>query len=1387
MPPVVAFVVAIGSAAATAVGITIVGGAAFAVGAAIIVGGTMLVTQLAKVDVNQGVADNDSSRQVTARGTIESQKIVYGEALVSGPLSFVGVSGTGNKNLHHVVALAGHQIEAITEIWLDDEVITSAQIAGTDWVSSGTFAPLGGENIVKISRHLGTSTQVADAGLVAAFTGYTSLHRGRGVANIATTFVLNDASQELWDKYSPNNIKALVQGRNEVYDPRLDITVGASPTSATYQAYTDNPALCVADYLINTKFGMKIAPSKIDWAAVVIAADACDVLVAIPSSATQKRFTANGVLFATDKHQTSINKLLSSMNGSLIYTSGIYVIRAGIYEAPSESLDENDLIGPITVKTSVERSERFNTCGGVFIDPSQQHKSVEFPKVQLTAALSRDNDEVLEREIDLPFTNSSYMAQRIANKMVQMSDQQKVISFPCNLSGLRVAVGDRVNVTISDFSWTNKVFRCMAWAFSDDGGVDLTLAEDDSGSYADPAEGSYSTVTSTGEIVDGFPGVPDPQNLAAAAGIKSIDLNWTNPPNVSKFDSVILYASESSAWSGAVEIGRGILTSFKHDRSTTADPITNGDERWYWVRAIGTGSSGQVLSDRNPDSDTSTVTATAALNQAQLVEWNDVGDTSGLRPSNNATVGAQSTVDLKNAAGTVLTDADVLNEVLRIEILTVELESGDVLDLETGAEVAIQNLGDVAVWAYDSDVILQGSIANLSSLLADITSGIGDVYVQATAPVAGVDGVPDPIVTSSRWYDSDDNNSPYYWSGSAWVSLLDPRIGSNAASITQLNSDLTTVDGEQTATTAALGVLDTTVVALDGTVVGIASDVTDLETTVDNASTGVAATSAAVGSLTTRVESNEGFVESASTDIVNLVANVQFLAKIEEEGTGVLDTIDFEDGLPVEIQTTDDLGQALSTASSVLDARVLAAEGTIVSQSSDITALTSTVDNPTTGVSATALALDGVTTRVTSTEAGVSSEASKTATLFTALNITQSSNYSSTIEYFAGDGVVSAGVPWVANTTVTAELPGSGSSWDEVTTTSAAIEENNVARIGYCYDATGQITDEKNATVCAAAGNTWVADAAIASAIKALQIKQPDGTFSSIITASTITADAVGAVQAKWGIAIDNDDHIVGITLNNDGDSGSFIIDADFFAVKDPAAPASPLPLMSVSSGQIFLGTDVVVNGDLVTVGTIAAGRIDVPGLITAGTLVVGSQIDDFIVGGDVNANVTEINGNVITTGTINTSRLNIDGVTLDTDGSGQLIIANNGVNTNQINDEAVTAILTSNTDAATAATLLQTRAFVSTGGNIEIYAQAYIGAVATGGGGSFVYFNLYRDAVLLKTITIRAASDRSIYDSPTMLISDSPAAGSYTYTLTRTGYACNVSNRYLSVREFKK
>lgn len=628
---VVAALVKIGTAIVATVGaagvystatLAFIGAATIAVGVASL--------RMLTPDLRMPQSDNDQSRQSTVRGTIEPQKIVYGEALVSGPIFFVGTAGTDNKDLYHGIALTGHECEAITDIYLDNEIITNAQMTN-NLVTGGTFGPVDSETICQVEKKLGTATQASSSLLTTGFTEWTSAHQGKSLSYIVTKFTLTDGSQELWDRLTPTNIKALVKGKNDIYDPRLDVAAGNAagdnPTSATYQAWSDNPALCVANFLMDTEFGLGVPASKIDWADVVTSADACDVSVVVPNSGTQKRFTANGVIFATDSYRASLDKLLSSMNGSIFYSNGSYRIKAGVYEAPALTLDADDLAGAITVKTSVERGERFNTIRPIIVDPAQNHKSTEAPQVQLTSAVSRDNGEVITKDIQLPFTNTSFMAQRLSHKQIQLSDQQKVISFPANLSALNVDIGDRVSVTIDELNYSAKVFRCLGWSFADsaDGAVNLTLLEDDAGSYADPTAGEYSTVTADGTITPGFRGVPDPQNLSATAGLKNIELNWTNPVNTSKFKEIVIYASPNSAWANKVEIGRTLGTQFFHDASNSADPIAVGDERYYWIRAVayGTGSGSFVESDRNPDNDTSTISATVGPNNP---DYSDIVD-----------------------------------------------------------------------------------------------------------------------------------------------------------------------------------------------------------------------------------------------------------------------------------------------------------------------------------------------------------------------------------------------------------------------------------------------------------------------------------------------------------------------------------------------------------------------------------------------------------------------------------------------------------------------------------------------------------------------------------------------------------------------------------------
>ena len=1259
---------AVGGAMQLGTGIAaIIGG-----GAAIIAGGTIIAKQaMGLFEVEMPKVDTDASRQRTVRSTTEPYKTIYGETLVSGPISYIGMTGTDNEDLYHVIALAGHEVTDITDIYFDNELIEDSQINGGSSaggnVTAGTFGPKNSTTICIINKHLGTATQAADSMMVNAFTDYTSAHQGKGIAYIAMKWKLNEDSAEVWDKYAPTDIKAIVKGR-KVYDPRLeyaaDGTYGQDVTNASYIAYSTNPALCLADYLINADFGMGIAVAKIDWEAIVTAADGCDVSVDVPNG-TEKRFTTNGVLFGTDSHRTNINKILSSMNGHLVYSNGKYIAHAGIYEAPTESLNEDDLIGAISIKTSFERSDRFNTIKGLFVDPAQNHKSSEFPKVQLADAVSRDNGEVLEKEVQYPMTNSSYMAQRLSNKLIQLSDQQKVVSFPANLSALRITAGDRVQVSVDELSWSNKVFMCVGWTFSDEGGVNLTLREDSSTSYADPTvtpNNEYSTLTATGDITDAFRGVPSPSGLSVTAGLKNNELNWVNPLRPSDYGTIYVYASPNGNFSSAVKIGETDGTQFIHDASNSADSVSAGDVRYYWVRAVknvkdavnagnfttgsvytiasigttdftaigasannigvkftatgsgagtGTATDDAAVSNLEPNADPNT-TVFATVGR---VNWADVSGSTNA-PADNATVGAQISVNLYDTDGsTVMNQDDVKNSVLAQEILQVEVESGEVLDLETGADVDIQNLGDVAIFVSDSNQTLNSSIntvaQNLSSLedtVVDLTSGVSDIYIQANAPVAGVGGIPDPIPTFSRWYDSDDNNHPYYWTGSAWVSLKDAQIAQNATAITNLQTSLATTNGNVTSNASAISVLDATTVSQGNSITSITSDVTALETTVNDASTGVAANATGLSNLTTRVTTAEGSITTNASDITTLQTDVT-----AAEG---------------DITTN-------ATAISGLDTRVTTAEGTITTQSSDITALESTVNNGTTGVAANASGLSALTTRVTTAEGAITTNSSAVTTLDA--TYTEDLHFRTEVEDENDDLIDLETSGTVQLQDLSDFVSGSSSAIDSLTVQTYVNEDNIQTQAIQLTALESTVNDPTNGVVATAGAlsnlttEVSVIDGVVTSTAQDLTTLTT--TVGGNTASITTQAESIDGVEANYTVKIDNNNRITGFgllsTTSGSTPFSEFAVIADQFSIVDPASTAdTPLQPFTVTASKIVMGTDVQIDGGLVVSGTIKADRLSLNGTMFT-TETVGSDVNLVIADGGVDT--TQVADNAVT------------------------------------------------------------------------------------------------------------------------------------------------------------
>ena len=501
-----------------------------------------------------------SSRTITSRGTVNPQAIVYGEAVLAGTLAYRNVHGNNQSQLWAVHALCGHEVDSITDIYLDDREILNSIInggaAGGGGVDSGTFAPTRGTvNTVEIWKHLGTSTQVADANLITADThgDWTSSHRLRGIAYIVTMFKLNDRTEARWEAGDPSNVKAKVKGKL-VYDPRLDSTrvIDSSTSPLTYGSgahrvdtpstweWSDNPALCTIDYMMDSKFSPfpgGIDPDRINWESVADAADDCDTLVFVPPVAspsnTEKRFTCNGVLYGTATPEQNLEALLSSMNGTLVFTGGEFVIRAGVYETPSDTLDEKDIIGPVGVKSSLSSDERVNSMKASFIDPDREYEPTETVLISPSAYIdTRDNGEELPRTIQLPMTNSWYMAQRIVLKKLGEANNELTLTVPCNLRACRFVPGQRINLEITERGWSPKVFKVLDWEFFDRGGeeigVNVNLREDDSSAYADPDVADYNTLNAgVLTIVDPTP-IPSidtiPRGIKYGEGVWSIEL-----------------------------------------------------------------------------------------------------------------------------------------------------------------------------------------------------------------------------------------------------------------------------------------------------------------------------------------------------------------------------------------------------------------------------------------------------------------------------------------------------------------------------------------------------------------------------------------------------------------------------------------------------------------------------------------------------------------------------------------------------------------------------------------------------------------------------------------------------------------------------------------------
>lgn len=262
--------------------------------AAVVAAAQLLLAKLTKPDKPKGFKPPEfalQDRTQSVRQAITYWRVVYGKVLVSGPVIAVETTGD-NEFLHWVFPVASHEVEAIDTIYLNERPILDSELDGNGDVTTGFY--FSGSAYVRITKHLGTTGQTADAGLVSAVSNWTTNHRLRERAYI---YIRLRRNRDLFGAGIPN-MAALVRGK-KVYDTRSSTTI-----------YSTNPALCLRDYLQDDKRGPAANVSlEIDDTYTTSAANTCDEMVAHNPSGGATSHQVSTVDFANDILELNDEKL----------------------------------------------------------------------------------------------------------------------------------------------------------------------------------------------------------------------------------------------------------------------------------------------------------------------------------------------------------------------------------------------------------------------------------------------------------------------------------------------------------------------------------------------------------------------------------------------------------------------------------------------------------------------------------------------------------------------------------------------------------------------------------------------------------------------------------------------------------------------------------------------------------------------------------------------------------------------------------------------------------------------------------------------------------------------------------------------------------------------
>ena len=519
-------------------------------------------------DASNGTGVKDSGILANEASGVAPIPIVYGRRKVGTRRVYLNVSDN-NEKLHMVMAVSEGLIGRIRKVYFNDTLVVDFTIAGATKTGSNTSEIIEGtdnviveekyRNHVRMQYRLGASDQSAFGYLTSKFPDeWPATARCKGVALIYLELKFNR------DVYTAvPNVTLEIDG---IRVKKVDDLAGsryavayrsATPGVLTYTEpaapYNDsfgaNPADVVYDYLTNELYGKGIDPAHINIESFQDTKEYTSNTVQVNFNGTVETFTRNfinGHCEPDDTIYSNIKRILSSFGGYLVFSNGQYYLKADKEEPTAVSnpeslfhITEDIIVDKVDLQLS-SKQNRFNRIKFTYYDRDAGYN----PSIRYyydDEYLARDNNEVLEHEIEMPMVCDQRDAMTQSAIFLNKSRYQSVLTLECMWTAFSVEVGDIVRVTLPNFDWNQKLFRVMGATINPTGTVQLSMMEYVPDTYQVT---SLPELTVEGTIV--LPdfnyveapsawtaGYPQTRVVDASDGSKQvfIDASWTASPD----------------------------------------------------------------------------------------------------------------------------------------------------------------------------------------------------------------------------------------------------------------------------------------------------------------------------------------------------------------------------------------------------------------------------------------------------------------------------------------------------------------------------------------------------------------------------------------------------------------------------------------------------------------------------------------------------------------------------------------------------------------------------------------------------------------------------------------------------------------------------------------